>query len=188
MYSATEGREQEGHTSIPTSSAASGGVHQITRVQRDLGGAKMLTKAFVTTAFVLVTTATSAFADDPTKIASEMTAQYVEAFNSKNAEKIASMFLPDGTYVNQNGSFKGHAAIKAALEGAFKAGFTHLTSTVKGAWGNGDVVGDYGSHQITGANAKGPVAGQGEWSAVLVKVADGWRVAVLAGVAQPKKK
>ena len=127
-------------------------------------------------------------AQDASKAGEDIGMKWVAAYDAGDAAAIATLFTTDGVLIPATGVIlKGREAIKNALAGRMKAGWTKETVNAieGGAAGNaGWAVGDYAL--IGSGENEGKQLG-GKFGETLVHDSDGWHFMMLVANSIPPK-
>lgn len=138
--------------------------------------------------FVLVISASAAWAQDAKKTAVDFAAEWVAAYDAGDAAALAGMFTKDGVFNAPSGAVvKGREAIEKALAGRMKAGWTKETVTTNDAGAAGNAVWAAGDYALFGS---GEVAGKqtgGHFGWVIVRDGEVWRIVMLTANVSPPK-
>jgi uncharacterized protein (TIGR02246 family) len=111
----------------------------------------------------------------------KLEAEWVQAFNSGDAKKVADMYAPDAVLMRWDGTVHGHDSILAEME-----------RSVSGSAGNyvvhslhveraGDIAYDTGAYNVT---LRGRVV-EGNYLVVLRKIGNDWKIVAHASVPNP---
>ena len=140
------------------------------------------------TLFVLIISASAAYAQDARKTADDFAAKWVAAYDAGDAAALAGMFTQDGVFNAPSGAVvKGREAIEKALAGRMKAGWTKEAVTTNDAGAAGNAVWAAGDYALFGS---GEVAGKqtgGRFGWVIVRDGDAWHAAMLTANVSPPK-
>jgi uncharacterized protein (TIGR02246 family) len=143
--------------------------------------------AFVVTA-LMVGLVVPAQAQDASKAGEDLGKKWVAAYDAGDAAAIAALFTPDGVFIAPSGVvLKGREAIKNALAGRMKAGWTKETVNVTDAGAAGNAAWAIGDYALIGSGENEGKQLGGKFGETLVHDSDGWHFAMLVGNSTPPK-
>jgi len=137
---------------------------------------------------VAVCLASSAQAQNATKIAEDFGNKWVASYNAGDAKGLASLFTKDGTWSPDRAVLlKGRDEIEKAVAARVKAGFTKQTVTMAEAHQIGDVIWALGEYSVSGSGENAGKEIAGRFGAVYVREGNDWHIAMLTGNGELKK-
>jgi len=127
-------------------------------------------------------------AQDASKAGEDLGKKWVAAFNAGDAAAVAALFVPDGVFIPASGVvLKGREAIKNALAGRMKAGWTKETVDVIEGGAAGDAAWAIGDYALIGSGENEGKQLGGKFGETLVHDSDGWHFMMLVANSIPPK-
>jgi uncharacterized protein (TIGR02246 family) len=127
-------------------------------------------------------------AQDASKAGEDLGKKWVAAYNAGDAAAIAALFTPDGVFIPASGVvLKGPEAIKNALAGRMKAGWTKETVDVTEGGAAGDAAWAIGDYALIGSGENEGKQLGGKFGETLVHDSDGWHFRMLVANSIPPK-
>jgi uncharacterized protein (TIGR02246 family) len=127
-------------------------------------------------------------AQDASKAGEDLGKKWVAAYNAGDAAALAALFTPDGVFIPPSGVvLKGREAIKNALAGRMKAGWTKETVNVTDAGAAGNAAWAVGDYALIGSGENEGKQLSGKFGETLVHDSDGWYFAMLVANSAPPK-
>jgi uncharacterized protein (TIGR02246 family) len=112
----------------------------------------------------------------------KMEAEWVQAFNSGNAKKVADMYAPDAVLMRWDGSVHGRDSILAEMERSISGGAHDYVVHSLRVDRSGDLAYDTGAYDVT---LRGRVV-EGNYLLVLRKIGSDWKIVAHASVPNPQ--
>lgn len=119
-------------------------------------------------------------ADFTTKV-QKIEADWVQAFNSGNAEKVAGMYSPDAVLMRWDGSVHGRDSILAEMQRSISGSAHNYVVHSLRVEKSGDLAYDTGAYNVT---LRGRVV-EGNYLLVLRKMGSDWKIVAHASVPNP---
>jgi ketosteroid isomerase-like protein len=118
---------------------------------------------------------------DFANVVQKLEAEWVQAFNSGDAKKVADMYAPDAVLMRWDGSVHGHDSILAEMERSAAGSAGNYVVHSLHAERSGDIGYDTGAYNVT---LRGRVV-EGNYVVVLRKIGNDWKIVAHASVPNP---
>jgi uncharacterized protein (TIGR02246 family) len=112
----------------------------------------------------------------------KLEADWVQAFNSGNAKKVADMYAPEAVLMRWDGSVHGHDSILAEMDRSISGGAHDYVVHSLHVERSGDLAYDTGAYNVT---LRGRVV-EGNYLMVLRKIGNDWKIVAHASVPNPE--